>query len=257
VKVATYNVNSIRQRLPIVLEWLAEHEPDVLAIQESKCEDDKFPRSEIEDLGYHVAVHGQKSYNGVAILSREPAVGVQTGFGDPLMPEDCRLIVAQVGPLTVINTYVPNGTQVGSDKFRYKLEWLARFDRFVRERFRPDSPIVWLGDINIAPTADDVYEAAKKVGQVGHHPDEFRALEQIRAWGWEDCFRKFTQGPGHYTFFEFYLVKSLERNNGWRIDHIYASPGLAPLCQDCQIDMAPRLMEKPSDHTVVWAEFAL
>lgn len=255
MKIATYNVNSIRQRLPIVLEWLAEHEPDVLALQETKVDDTKFPLQELEDLGYHVAIHGQKSYNGVALISREPARNVMLGLGDPLFPDDCRVMTADFGDVTVVNTYVPNGTQVGGDKWDYKLRWLDRFGRMVQERYWPTDNIVWCGDINIAPTSDDVYDAHKKLGGVGHHPAEFRALDAIRAWGWEDCFRRFTQGPGHYTYYDYFIITSLERNNGWRIDHIYASPGLVEKCSECVIDMAPRHLIKPSDHTVVWAEF--
>jgi exodeoxyribonuclease-3 len=255
VKIATYNVNSIRQRLPIVLDWLAENEPDVLAIQETKCDNEKFPREEIEAAGYHVAIHGQKGFNGVAIITLEPMENVRNGFEDPVMPDDCRLITAKVGPVSIINTYVPNGTQVGSDKFDYKLRWLSRFRQMVAERYRPDDLVVWLGDVNIAPTPDDVYDSRKKYGGVGHHPDEFRGLDAIRAWGWQDCFRKFTQGPGHYTYFDYFIITSVEKNYGWRIDHIYASPGMAPLCSQCVIDPAPRSLIKPSDHTVVWAEF--
>lgn len=255
MKIATYNVNSIRQRLPIVIEWLAEHEPDVLAIQETKCEDAKFPVDEIEELGYHVARHGQKGFNGVAILSREPLTDVTTGLGDPLFPDDCRLIAGRVGGVAIIDTYVPNGTQLGTDKFEYKLRWLERFGRFVSDRYRPNDFVLWLGDINIAPTSDDVYDARNKLGKIGHHPREFAALDAVRAWGWEDCFRRFTKGPGHYTYWDYVIVTSVEKNFGWRIDHIYASPALAQRCKACEIDIAPRKEIKPSDHTVVWAEF--
>lgn len=255
MKIATYNVNSIRSRLPIVLDWLAEHEPDVLAMQESKCEDDKFPVADFEDLGYHVAIHGQKSYNGVAIASREPMQNVSCGMGDPLFPEDCRVLIGHVDGVAVVNTYVPNGTQVGTDKFEYKLRWLERFGTMIAERFRPSDPVIWLGDINIAPTPDDVYDSRGKLGRVGHHPLEFAALDRVRSWGWHDCFRKFTQGPGHYTYWDFVILTSVEKNFGWRIDHIYASDALIHNCTQCQIDRAPRTMEKPSDHTVVWAEF--
>ncbi|MEQ1822970.1 MAG: exodeoxyribonuclease III [Fimbriimonadaceae bacterium] len=257
MKVATYNVNSIRMRMPIVIDWLIEHEPDILAIQETKVEDVKFPFADIEEAGYHVSYHGQKSYNGLAIISREPLEQVRTGFEDPSFPEDCRIMMGQYGPLSVINTYVPNGTQVGTDKFEYKLRWLARFRSLIAERFRPTDLVVWLGDINIAPTPDDVYDSKRVYGRVGHHPEEFRHLEAIRGWGWHDCFRRFTEGPGHYTYFDYYVLTSVERNTGWRIDHIYASDGLLALCQKCEIDPAPRKMEKPSDHTPVWAEFSI
>lgn len=255
MKVATYNVNSIRLRAPIVQEWLAEHEPDVMVIQESKCEDAKFPHDAFEEVGYHATIHGQKGFNGVAILSRGPLSRVSTGLGDPLFPEDCRVIVAELDGVAIVNTYVPNGTMVGGDKWEYKLRWLERFRTFIAERFRPSDPVLWMGDINIAPTPDDVYDSRKMLGGVGHHPDEFARLQAITDWGFSDCFRRFTQGPGHYTYFDYVIVTSVQRNLGWRIDHIYASEGLAASCTTCEIDMEPRRMEKPSDHTVVWAEF--
>lgn len=242
-------------RLPIVLEWLSENEPDVLALQETKCEDSKFPLAEFEDLGYHVVFHGQKSYNGVALVTREPVRNVQTGMGDPLFPDDCRIISGEVNGVQIVNTYVPNGTQVGSDKWDYKLRWMDRFGRMIAERYRPSDPVVWLGDINIAPTPDDVYDSRKVLGGVGHHPLEFAALARIREWGWEDCFRRFTEGPGHYTYWDFVVITAFARNNGWRIDHIYASPGLVESCTACEIDVEPRKLVKPSDHTIVWAEF--
>jgi exodeoxyribonuclease III len=255
MKVATFNVNSIRQRLPIVIEWLAEHEPDLLALQETKCPDDKFPLAEFEEIGYHVAIHGQKSLNGVALVSRQPLLNVSTGLCDPLFPEDCRVIMGQLGDVMIINTYVPNGTSVGSDKFEYKLRWLERFRRLIADHFRPHEKVIWMGDINIAPTPDDVYNSRRFYGGVGHHPLEFEALAQIVEWGWTDCFRKFTQGPGHYTYWDYIITTSLEKNLGWRIDHIYASEGLAAGCSRCEVDRAPRAMEKPSDHTPVWAEW--
>lgn len=255
MKVATFNANSIRARLEIVLDWLAENEPDVLAIQEIKCENDKFPLADFEDAGWNVAIHGQKSYNGVAIVSRSPIQNVRRGFEDPTWHDDCRILSATVNGVEIVNTYVPNGTAVGSEKFDYKLRWIPRFAQMMQERYRPDSPVIWLGDINIAPGPDDVFDAPKHVGKVGFHPDEHAALEAALAWGWSDCFRKFTQGPGHYTFWEFVIPKCFERNLGWRIDHIYASPGLIDSCSSCVVDREPRGLERPSDHTFVIAEF--
>jgi exodeoxyribonuclease III len=255
LKVATFNVNSIRLRSGIVLDWLAEHEPDVLVLQETKCEDSKFPVDEFSDLGWNVVMQGQKTFNGVAILSRHSILNVRTGLEDPLMPEDCRLIRAEIGPLKIINTYVPNGTEVGSEKFRYKLGWLARFKQLIAESYRPSDLVVWLGDINIAPKPEDVYDSKRSFGGVGHHPDEFCALDSILEWGWTDCFRKFEPEGGHFSFWEFVIPRSVERNLGWRIDHIYASPGLADACTSCRIDKQPRLEVKPSDHTIVVAEF--
>ena len=251
MKIATYNCNSIRQRLPIVLEALAEHEFDVLALQETKVDDATFPREDIEDMGWHLAIHGQRGYNGVALISRHPIENLQIGFGDPLMPDDCRLMAAEIQGMRVVNTYVPNGNKVGSDKFAYKLAWLERYKRFLID-WRPD---VWVGYITIAPASDDVYDSKVVYGGVGHHPAEFERLAALTELGYEDMFRKFTQGIGHYTFWVFFIKTAFERNNGWRIDHIYALGEAASRCTSCVIDVEPRRHEKPSDHTIVWAQF--
>jgi exodeoxyribonuclease-3 len=256
MKIATYNVNSIRQRLPIVIEWLCENEPDVLALQEIKCDNDKFPTSDFEDIGYQVVVNGQKGTHGVAIASRTQLRNVRTGMGDPLFPEDARIISGELDGVTILNTYVPNGTEVGSDKFDYKLRWLARIRGLIAQ-LMASGEVIWLGDINIAPTPNDVYNSPRFLGKVGHHPTEFKLLSEIVELGLVDCFRKFTQGAGHYSYWDFVILTSVAKNFGWRIDHIYASKKLAEKCIQCQIDRAPRSMEKPSDHTVVWAEFEI
>ena len=255
MKIATFNANSVRVRLEIVLDWLAQHQPNVLAIQETKVEDDKFPKEAFEEAGYNVVFHGQKSYNGVAIASLEPAQNVRTGFGDSGFPEDCRVLIADVGGVTIANTYVPNGSSVGSEKFAYKLNWLRRFRRLCDTSFHPGSQVVWLGDINIAPKPEDVYDSPKLLGGVGHHPEEFKALQEVADWGWVDCFRKFEAGGGHYTYWDFVIPNSAQRGLGWRIDHIYTSPSYAEKCTSCIIDKAPRMLERPSDHTFVIAEF--
>jgi exodeoxyribonuclease III len=256
MKIATFNANSIRARLAIVQDWLGRHQPDVLAVQETKVTDADFPAESLRDLGYEIAFHGQKSYNGVVLLSRKPLQEVRFGFQDGLWPDDCRIVSAEVDGVAIVNTYVPNGTAVGTDKFDYKLRWLERFGKLVGERYSPGDPVIWLGDINIAPTEDDVFEPERQRGKVGFHADEVAALEKLVDWGWADTFRIFTQGPGHYTFWEFYIPKAFEKNLGWRIDHIYATEPLADKCLSCEVDKEPRALEKPSDHTFVVAEFA-
>ncbi|MDR3688643.1 MAG: exodeoxyribonuclease III [Fimbriimonas sp.] len=255
MKIATFNAASIRARLPILVEWLAQVEPDVLAIQETKVEDDKFPLSDFEDLGYQVAIHGQKSWNGVAILSRSPISSVRTGFGDDLFPTDCRILSCEIDGVSIVNTYVPNGNTVGSDKFLYKLSWMERFRQLLDERYRPDEPVIWLGDINVAPKPIDVYDSKKMFGGVGHHPDEFARLDAIVDFGLIDVFRKHQPEGGNYTFWDFQIPRSVERNLGWRIDHIYATEALADRCQSCVIDIDPRRWTRPSDHTFVVADF--
>lgn len=256
MRVASFNANSVRARLDLILDWLAQHRPDVLAIQETKVEDASFPAAAFEEAGYNVVYHGMKSYNGVAIASLSPTRSVVLGFGDPEFQADCRMLQAEIDGVTIVNTYVPNGNTVGSEKWAWKLRWLGRFAEYAGTALDPGRPTIWLGDINIAPTSDDVYDAHRKLGEVGHHPDEFAALAKIVEWGWIDCFRKHTQGPGHYTFWDFLVPNAVERGKGWRIDHIYASPSLAERCTRCEIDVAPRLTVRPSDHTFLWAEFA-
>lgn len=253
--IATYNAAGIRPRVPLLIDWLSEHEPDVLAIQETKVEDDKFPREEFEDLGYHLALHGQKSWNGLALLSREPMTNVRCGFLDELFPQDCRILTCDIGDVTVINTYVPNGSAVGTDKFEYKLKWLERFDRYLREHFRPDQKLVWLGDINIAPTSIDVYNPTRFYGKVGHHPEEFKRLDRIKEFGLTDVFRKHHPEGGHFTYWDFVILTAYPKNFGWRIDHIYATQPMADACVRCVIDREARGRDKPSDHTFVLAEF--
>ncbi|MBS1705613.1 MAG: exodeoxyribonuclease III [Armatimonadetes bacterium] len=255
MKIATFNANSIRMRQQIVLDWLEFHQPDVLALQEIKCEDDVFPRAEFEAMGYRCSVHGQKSYNGVALLTKRPLVRVTTGFRDAAWPEDRRIIAAEMEGLWVINTYVPNGSKVGSDKWTYKLSWLEKFADYLRPAVERGIQFVWLGDINIAPTPDDVFDSARHLGGVGHHPDEFERLDKIKALGLTDLFRQFNEGPGHYTYWDFFIKNALDRKLGWRIDHIYATAELASRCTACEIDYEPRRLEKPSDHTFVMATF--
>lgn len=255
--VATFNVNSIRARVPVVLSWLESAQPDVVFLQETKVEDAKFPYKELEGCGYDIEIHGQARYNGVAVLSKLPIEEMDCGFIDVDMPEDCRILRATVGGVQFVNTYVPNGNSVGSEKWEYKMRWLEEFKRYVETQVDMKSQVVWLGDINIAPTPDDVFEPETKLGDVGHHPDEFSRLKEIVDLGWTDCFRRFTSGPGHYTFWDFRIPNSFKRNLGWRIDHVYASPGLVGKCTRCWIDREPRTMEKPSDHTPVMAEFSV
>lgn len=255
--VATFNVNSVRARLPALTDWLGSADPDVVVLQETKVEDEKFPLAELEACGYNVEIHGQPRYNGVAVMSKLPIDEFDVGFPDEDMPEDCRLMRATIGDLQLINTYVPNGNSVGSEKWEYKMKWLESFRAYVKDSCDMGSQLVWLGDINIAPASDDVFEPESKLGDVGHHPDEFSRLAKIVELGWTDCFRKFTKGPGHHTFWDFRIPNSFKRDLGWRIDHIYASPSLVGRCVKCWVDKAPRGGERPSDHTPVLAEFSL
>lgn len=255
MRVATFNANSIRLRLDPILEWMAEYEPDVLAIQETKVEDASFPRDAIEESGYHVVFDGQKTHYGVALISKLPPENVRMGMQDPTWPDDKRIIAATYEGVRVINTYVPNGTKVGSDKFDYKLRWFEKFREELAHEIKAYPNLVWLGDMNVAPTPDDVFDSPRMLGGIGHHPEEMARLAQIVDLGLTDCFRKFTNGPGHFTYWEFVVPKAFERNRGWRIDHIYATPEMTKRCQACEIDREPRAAERPSDHTFVYADF--
>lgn len=252
--VASFNAASVRARLPILLNWLESRDPDVLAIQETKVEDDKFPIAEFEELGYFGYLHGQKSWNGVCLLSKRPMNNVRHGFPDPSMPVDARIIYGELDGVSIINTYVPNGNTVGSEKWEYKMLWLEKFAEFLRQNFDPQKPVVWLGDINIAPQPIDVYDSPKLLGGVGHHPDEFARLEQIRAFGLTDLFRHFEPDTQEYTFWDFTIPQAVARKKGWRIDHIYVTQALLGSAKRCWIDLEPRKWERPSDHTFVIAE---
>lgn len=241
--------------MPRVKEWLAEADPDIVVLQETKVEDDKFPFADLEDTGYEVTVHGQKSYNGVAFLSKKKPEDVHCGYEDPAWPDDCRIIRGVFDGVLVVNTYVPNGTKVGIDKWDYKMAWLDHFREWMDDLASTNDKVIWLGDINIAPTDLDVYEAETKLGDVGHHPDEFEKLAKILDWGFTDCFRKFEKGPDHYTFWDFRIPNSLKRNLGWRIDHIYASEAMKDKALKVWCDKEARAKERPSDHAPLVAEF--
>lgn len=255
MRVATFNVNSVRIRLEVVLDWLAKYDPDVLVLQEIKADNDAFPRAAFLDAGWELTVHGQKRSNGVAMISKKPVEDVTSGMLNDAWPEDCRIQTAVFDGVRVINTYCPNGTAVGSEKFDYKLRWFKRFREVCEELLRPEEPAIWLGDINIAPTERDVFEAQRHLGRVGHHPDEFAVLDEVIEWGWTDVFRQLHPEGGHYSFWEFVIPKAFERNLGWRIDHIYASPALADKCTGCEIHKVLRAGERPSDHVPVMADF--
>ncbi|MBP7585316.1 MAG: exodeoxyribonuclease III [Spirochaetes bacterium] len=257
MKIATFNANSIRARLHIILPWLAKHSPDVLCVQETKVADDSFPAGPVRDAGYHAAFCGEKAYNGVAIFSREAPDEVRRGFDGGGRDEGSRIIAARFGALTVVNTYVPQGADPESPKFRYKLEWLERLRGYFVENFSPGDRLLWLGDFNAAPAPEDVHDPEGLYGHVCYHPDVHAALEKIRGWGFADVFRKHTTAAGQYTFFDYRVRGALANGIGWRIDHIWATRSLADASTGAWIDLEPRMMEKPSDHTFLAAEFPL
>jgi exodeoxyribonuclease-3 len=255
MRVATWNVNSIAARLPIVTSWVVEHQPDVLCLQEIKCIADRFPVAAFADLGYEAAVFGQPTYNGVAILARGALARIERGFpGDPEIP--ARLIAATVGALRIIDVYVPNGAPLGSDRYTGKLAWLERLRAYLEARQSADALLVLCGDFNVAPEPRDVYDPIGLASQVLFTPAERAALAPVAAWGLVDTFRLHEDGAGHYSWWD-YRQAAFRRDLGLRIDHIWATPPLAATCTRAWIDRAPRAGERPSDHVPVVADFAL
>jgi exodeoxyribonuclease-3 len=254
MKVASFNVNSLRARLPIVLQWLRQNQPDVLCVQETKVQDEDFPSGDLDKSGYRYVFKGQKSYNGVATLSKSKITNVQYGFDDE--PQDqARLITAEINGIVIVNTYVPQGYMPDPDKFEYKLNWFKRLHHYFKKKFKPADPVLWVGDLNVAPQAIDVYDPETLLGHVCFHPEVHKALDKVVKWGFTDVFRMHCSEPGQYTFWDYRLRNSFKRNLGWRLDHILATQPLAKKCTACYIDKEPRTAEKPSDHTPIVAEF--
>ena len=256
MKLASWNVNSLKVRLPQLLDWLARHAPDIVCLQETKVENDKFPVLELEAAGYHCIRSGQKTYNGVAILSRGLLSDVATqmpGFSD----EQKRVVAATVGEgvgaIRVVCAYIPNGQAVDSQKYEYKLRWLAAFRDWLEEELRRTPLLAALGDYNIAPADEDVHDPKKWEGQVLCSPREREAFRDLLALGLKDSFRMFAQNEKSFSWWD-YRMNAFKRNLGLRIDHILLSPGLASRCRACTIDVEPRGLQRPSDHAPIMAE---
>ena len=254
MKVASFNVNSLRARLSLVLDWMKRESPDVLCLQETKVPDKDFPEKAFGDLHYHAAFRGEKSYNGVALISKKQLKDVKIGF-DEFGSEGTRLVTARIGAIPIVNTYVPQGFHPLSKKFRDKLDWLQRLYDYFNGHFRPDEPLLWTGDFNVAPEPADVYDPAHLEGHVGFHPDERAALQRFRQWGLVDVVRQHQPGAGQFTFWDYRLKNAVLRNLGWRVDHIWATRPLAKKSVTAWIDRELRSAERPSDHTIVVAEF--
>jgi exodeoxyribonuclease-3 len=254
MKIATWNVNSLRVRLPHLLDWLAANSPDAICLQETKCEDATFPAAELAAAGYCSLHHGQRTYNGVAILSRVEGSGVCRGIPE-YVDAQSRVIAADVGDVRLVSVYVPNGQSVGSDKYAYKLRWFEALAAWL-ERERAAHPrIAVLGDFNVAPEDRDVHDPAAWAGQVLFSEPEKAALQRLIDLGFVDSFRLFEQPERSYTWWD-YRMLAFRRKMGLRIDHILLSPELAKRCTAVTIDVAPRRLEKPSDHAPVICELA-
>lgn len=253
--VATFNVNSVRSRMHILAPWLEEVSPDIVCLQETKVQDHEFPVTPFQAAGYNVIFKGQKSYNGVAILSKSEPSAVINGFDDDGPSDESRLLVADVDGIAVVNTYVPQGRDVGLEMYQYKLQWFDRLRAFFEARLSPERPVVWVGDINVAPTDIDIHDPKRLLGHVCFNPQVSEALKKVTDWGFIDVFRKHVPEGGHYTYYDYRAKNAIENGKGWRIDHIQATKPLADRSISSWIDLEPRLAEKPSDHTPLLAEF--
>lgn len=255
LKIATWNVNSLKVRLPHVLDWLAAEQPDVLALQETKTQDENFPLDTIHEAGYQCVFAGQKTFNGVAILSKTPAQDVITDLPD-YDDHQRRVMGARYGEVYVLDLYVPNGSEVGSEKYAYKLAWLEAAHKVIKQLLEREKHLIVLGDFNIAPEDRDVHDPAAWEGKVLVSEPERQALIKIQQEGLIDVFRLFEQEEKSFSWWD-YRMLGFRRNHGLRIDLILASRSLEKICRSSHIDKAPRRLEKPSDHAPVVAEFDL
>lgn len=253
MKIATWNVNSLRVRLNDVCAWMDAQGPDVLALQETKVEDAHFPVAAFSDRGYQAVYSGQKTYNGVALLSRHPATDARLELAawDPQK----RYVAVTIGGVRMVNVYVPNGAQVDSDKYVYKLRWLEALRTALQEELRQYPELLLMGDFNIAPEDEDVHDPAAWMGSVLVSPQERACFRGLLGLGLADVFRAFPQEAGTFSWWD-YRVGAFRRNHGLRIDHILASRPLAERCRGCAVDRGPRAGDRPSDHAPVVAEFA-
>ncbi|EKQ67218.1 Exodeoxyribonuclease III [Leptolyngbyaceae cyanobacterium JSC-12] len=259
MKIATWNVNSIRTRLGHVVNWLNENPVDVLCMQETKVVDDKFPKETFIELGYQPYIFGQPSYNGVAILSKMPMSDVSMGFsailGEAVAEFDVqkRVITGIVNDIRIVNLYVPNGSSVGSEKYVFKLKWLAVLHDYLQALLQEPNHLLVCGDFNVALEDIDIHNPKGRETEVMATDAERYALKAVLELGIADVFRKFTTEGGHFSWWD-YRAASFRRDAGWRIDHIYLTPQLYEKAIACTIDKAPRRLEQPSDHTPVIVE---
>ena len=260
MRIASWNVNSIKQRIDSMVTWLSDCRPDIVCLQETKCVDATFPREPFEALGYNVAVHGQKTFNGVAILSKLPFDEVTPRLPGDELDEQARFLEAVVstktGALRVASLYLPNGNPPRTEKYTYKLNWMERITEYARERLALEEPLVLAGDFNVIPTGIDVHDPALWLGDALFLPQtraKFRALMHL---GLTDAVRATSDDPGVYTFWD-YQAGAWQKNNGIRIDHLLLSPQAADRLTAAGIDKQVRAWERPSDHVPVWADFSI
>jgi exodeoxyribonuclease-3 len=257
MRIATWNVNSIKQRIEPMQRWLKERQPDVVCLQEIKCVDEGFPRLEFEDLGYNIITHGQKSYNGVAILSKTPLEEVERGLpggdGDTHSRYIEALVSVKGGVVRVASIYLPNGNPAPGEKYDYKLAWMERLKAHARNRLALEEPLILAGDFNVIPTADDVHDPRLWLADALFLPRTRSSFRELEYLGLTDAVRATSDSPGLYTFWD-YQAGAFQKNNGIRIDHLLLSPQAADRLKASGIDRATRGGEKPSDHVPVWID---
>lgn len=253
LKLASWNVNSLKVRLEHVLEWMESMQIDILALQETKLTDENFPLIQFTEKGHNAVFSGQKTYNGVAIISRFPITDIVMDVPDYMDPQR-RLLAATVGNIRLINLYVPNGSSVGSDKYLYKLQWLEKMTTFIQQQLALYPKLAVVGDFNVAPEDQDVHDPIEWQDCVLVSPLEREAFSNILSLGLKDSFRLFPQPEKIYSWWD-YRAAGFRRNRGLRIDHILLSQQLSEICRSSQVDKGPRKLERPSDHAPVWVEF--
>lgn len=254
MKIATWNVNSVRARLERLLAWLQRTQPDIVCLQELKAKEDAFPYEAIRQAGYHATVYGQRTFNGVAILSRVEPQDVRRGMGDDADDSQARFLSARVGEIQVLSAYVPNGQVVGSPQYAYKLDWLRRLRAFLEKPFTAETPLVLCGDFNVARDELDVANPAAWEDSVLFHPTSRVALEKLLSWGLVDVHRQQHPEGGLYSWWD-YRMLAFPKNDGLRLDYVFATQPLACRCTSAEIDRHERKGEKPSDHVPVIALF--
>ena len=256
MKIATWNVNSINVRMPQLLAWLAAAGPDVVCLQETKTVDENFPAAALHEAGYEAAFIGQKSYNGVAIISKFPIDDVQKNF--PGDPDDAprRMIAATIDGIRIVNTYVPNGNELWSDKFKFKLDWLQHLRRYFDESCDAGKDVLLAGDFNVVMDEMDTWDAVGMAGKLHFSKPERAAMHNVKQWGFTDLYRKMNGNVLEFSWWD-YRAGAWQRNHGLRIDHLWASASLAAKCTGCWIDKSTRALTLPSDHAPVVADFSL
>jgi exodeoxyribonuclease-3 len=252
--IATWNVNSILARMPLVLRWLDDVKPDVVCMQETKCTDDKFPTLVFQERGYQCQLFGQQSYNGVAILSRCECQTTHRGYPGDDETAQSRLITSTVDDIQIVNVYIPNGQAVGSEKYEMKLGWMRRLREFFDQNYDPKRPVLLCGDFNVAPEERDVHDVRLWQGRIMFSEQERATLQQIKDWGFTDAFRLHNEEGGKFTWWD-YRAGAFRRNMGLRIDHVWITEPLVSRSVRTWIDLEPRTWEKPSDHAPMIAEF--